>query len=83
MKSIRVLILLLILPLVAFSQKEQVIKSLEGKQAHYSEVAKQIWEYAELAYMESKSSTLLQNELSDIKSPFYRHRTNFQVSYRK
>lgn len=64
MKSISAFIFLLILPLVAFSQKEQVIKSLDGKQEHYANIAKQIWEYAELAYLENKSSALLQNELS-------------------
>lgn len=40
------------------------MQSLDSKQSHYSAVAKQIWEYAEMGYLEEKSSALLQSELS-------------------
>lgn len=61
-----VLIAILTLPFLSFGQKdkEAVMKSLDGKSSHYSEVAKQIWEYAEPGYLEDKSSALLQAELT-------------------
>ncbi len=40
-----------------------LLTSLEGKTAHYADVAKQIWGFAEVGYMEVKSTALLQSEL--------------------
>ena len=62
----KLIILLFLIPTFTFAQKEKenIIQSLNGKQAHYAEVAKKIWEYAEPGYLEVKSSTLLQSELS-------------------
>ena len=40
-----------------------LLASLEAAAPHYAQVAKQIWEWAEVGYMETKSSALLQDEL--------------------
>lgn len=61
-------ILLWVFFLIPFSvlsqkEKEKVIESLNGKQAHYTEVASQIWNFAELGYLEDRSAALLQAEL--------------------
>lgn len=59
---------LLLPPLMAWGQKDKdkgkAIQSLDTKQAHYTDVAKQIWGFAEMGYLEEKSSALLQGELS-------------------
>ena len=41
-----------------------MLSALDAASAHYSTVAKQIWTFAEVGYMEQKSSALLQSELS-------------------
>ena len=41
-----------------------ILASLDARAAHYADVAKQIWGFAELGYLETKSSALLQSELS-------------------
>ena len=58
--------LLLLLPILALAQKdkEKIMQSLSGKSAHYADVARQIWEFAEPGYLEEKSSALLQSELT-------------------
>ncbi len=43
--------------------QEAIIKSLDNKKEHYGKIAHQIWEYAELGYLEEKSVKLLQSEL--------------------
>ncbi len=40
-----------------------LIASLDAAAPHYATVAKQIWDWAEVGYMETKSSALLQTEL--------------------
>src|SRR4029453_6357199 len=40
-----------------------MLSSLDAAAAHYATVAKQIWTFAEVGYMEEKSSGLLQSEL--------------------
>ena len=40
-----------------------MLATLDGGAAHYAQVAKQIWDWAEVGYMETKSSALLQAEL--------------------
>ncbi len=42
----------------------QVLESIDQNTAHYSDIAQQIWSWAELGYQEQQSSTLLQSELS-------------------
>jgi aminobenzoyl-glutamate utilization protein B len=40
-----------------------MLSALDAASAHYATVAKQIWTFAEVGYMEEKSSALLQSEL--------------------
>ena len=40
-----------------------MLSALNDGAAHFGQVAKQIWEFAEVGYMETKSSALLQSEL--------------------
>lgn len=43
--------------------KKEVIQNLDQKEAEYSQTALQIWEWAEIGYQETKSSSLLQETL--------------------
>ena len=51
----------------AISQKnrESVVKSLNSKSKKYGEIAQEIWQLAEMGYLEHKSSGLLQETLQD------------------
>ena len=42
-----------------------LLSSLDASAPHYATVAKQIWTFAEVGYMEEKSSALLQSELKN------------------
>ena len=42
---------------------ERLTRAIDARQARYAEVAGQIWGFAELGYLEEKSSALLQSEL--------------------
>ena len=42
-----------------------ILQSVDNHAAQYGEVSKQIWEWAELGYHETKSSALLQKQLKD------------------
>lgn len=66
MRTKHIILLLFIIPSIVWAQKdkEKVIQSLNGKHDYYSNIAQQIWEFAELGYLEDKSSALLQSELS-------------------
>ena len=46
------------------AEEKIVLKELENKSDDYFKIAKQIWNYAEVGYLEFKSSKLLQDELS-------------------
>ncbi len=63
----------------------QIIKSLDNKFNEYADVAHQIWTYAELGYIEYKSSKLLQDKLSeagfDMKVGVAEMPTAFAASY--
>ena len=41
----------------------RMLAGIDSRAAHYADVAKQIWGFAELGYQETKSSALLQSEL--------------------
>lgn len=43
--------------------QQTVLVGIDKQAAHYGDIARQIWEYAEVGYQETKSSTLLQDEL--------------------
>lgn len=47
------------------AQQQKILKHIDQKSEHYWTIAKTIWEHAELGYLEHKSSSLLQSELSD------------------
>lgn len=47
----------------AQNDKEKVMGSIDSKHAHYTAIAKQLWENPELGYLEENSSALLQEEL--------------------
>jgi len=59
--------LLLAGSLTAIAQKgsESLLKELEKNQEAYGVIAQQIWDYAEMGYLEEQSSALLQKTLSD------------------
>ncbi|WP_422859416.1 amidohydrolase [Flagellimonas sp. S174] len=67
MKKILLLCTLSVLSTAIFSQKkaDDVLKKLESNQKKYSDIALQIWDLAEMGYLEEKSSVLLQKTLSD------------------
>ncbi len=44
-------------------EKEDVLDYIDRHEAEYGEVAKTIWDYAELGYLETRSSALLQSKL--------------------
>lgn len=54
-------------PLMGFSQKDEkaVLANLSSKTEQYGDIAHQIWNLAEMGYLEEKSSALLQETLSD------------------
>lgn len=62
------LLILLILPFHASCQSSKatvasVMKNLDSKTDTYGDIAHQIWEWAELGYLEVKSTQLLQDHL--------------------
>jgi aminobenzoyl-glutamate utilization protein B len=42
---------------------QRLRQAIEARREHYAEVARQVWGFAELGYLETKSSALLQSEL--------------------
>lgn len=67
MKQITFLLVACFLVVGARAQKtkQDVMKSIDAKYDPYSATAKQIWDYAEVGFQETKSSTLLQKMLQD------------------
>src|SRR5277367_255833 len=43
--------------------KEALLKQMDARAAHYGDVSRQIWEFAEVGYKEHKSAELLKSEL--------------------
>jgi aminobenzoyl-glutamate utilization protein B len=43
--------------------KQDLLKQMDARAAHYGDVSKQIWGFAEVGYQEHKSAELLKNEL--------------------
>jgi aminobenzoyl-glutamate utilization protein B len=65
--SVSLALAVLSIPLSAQGKPDRtgaILTALDARAAHYSEVAKQIWGFAEVGYQEVKSSALLQAELS-------------------
>ncbi len=67
MKKITLLLAacILVADVSAQKTKQDVIKSIDAKYDTYSVTAKQIWDYAEVGFQETKSSALLQKMLQD------------------
>jgi aminobenzoyl-glutamate utilization protein B len=60
----RTALALLICTGVAFAgDKENFLKQMDARAAHYGDVSRQIWEFAEVGYKEVKSADLLKSEL--------------------
>lgn len=49
----------------ADTEKQDILESLDANFATYAEMASQIWDYAELGFMEDKSTALLQDQLRE------------------
>jgi aminobenzoyl-glutamate utilization protein B len=45
------------------NDKEMLLKQMDARAAHYGDVSRQIWEFAEVGYKENKSAELLKAEL--------------------
>jgi len=43
--------------------KENLLKQMDARAAHYGDISRQIWEFAEVGYKEYKSADLLKSEL--------------------
>jgi aminobenzoyl-glutamate utilization protein B len=61
-------VLLALFPAAASAQtsaqaRDQVIAGLEGRRAQYTDVARKLWDFAEVGYQETRSSALLQEQL--------------------
>ncbi|MEP0132892.1 MAG: amidohydrolase [Eudoraea sp.] len=59
------LIVLCINSLSAQDTKDEVVMELDKKSEAYADIAQNIWEFAEMGYLEEKSSALLQKTMSD------------------
>ena len=57
--------LMLIILTEISAQEKEIMDQLDKKSSEYSEIAHTIWEWAEMGYLEEKSSSLLQKTLSD------------------
>ncbi len=60
------ILILSLFSIIVFGQKTKtdVIKSIDARYDQYSGIAKNIWDYAEVGFQETKSSALLQETLS-------------------
>ncbi|MEO0901430.1 MAG: amidohydrolase [Bacteroidota bacterium] len=67
MKKVFLLCSLSLLTTAVFSQKktDAVLDKLESSKEKYADIALQIWDLAEMGYLEEKSSALLQKTLED------------------
>lgn len=45
------------------ADKESLLKQMDARAAHYGDVSRKIWEFAEVGYQEHKSAELLKSEL--------------------
>ncbi|WP_040303279.1 amidohydrolase [Algoriphagus machipongonensis] len=48
-----------------YAQETEVLQKLDEKAAYYGDISKEIWDLAELGYLEKESSGLLQKTLAD------------------
>ncbi len=64
MKKLSLLLTLASISLFAQTTKDKMLESIEKKGMYYGGIAKQIWNFAEVGFQETKSSNLLQETLS-------------------
>ena len=64
MKHLFLLLSFVSLSIFAQTPKDKMLESIGKKEMYYGGIAKQIWNYAEVGYQETKSSALLQETLS-------------------
>src|SRR5260370_10958290 len=57
------LVLLFSACLLAADDKPDLLRKMDTRAAHYGEVSRKIWEFAEVGYKENKSAELLKSEL--------------------
>src|ERR1035438_7542914 len=60
-----VLVLLIAATAWAAEDKPAMLAKMDTKAAHYGDVSRKIWEFAELGYKENKSAALLKAELRE------------------
>lgn len=67
MKNLALIFLFILSTTILFAQKskEGLIDHLDTKKEFYSGIAQEIWDYAEMGYMEEKSVALLQKTFSE------------------
>ncbi len=67
MRPLTITLFFLAFSAIALAQKtkQDVVKSIDAKNAEYSTIAKKIWDYAEVGFQETKSSSLLQETLKE------------------
>ena len=63
MKHLFLLLYLVSLSIIAQTPKDKMLESISKKEMYYGGIAKQIWNFAEVGYQETKSSALLQETL--------------------
>ena len=49
---------------VSETDRASILKSMDNKAAHYNQLSKQIWNYAELGFAETQSATAMEKELA-------------------
>ena len=80
-------LVVLLFPTVGLAQqgKDYVRQAIDARAEVYRDVALQIWDFAELGYLEEKSSALLQEQLTqagfDVKAGVADIPTAFVASY--
>ncbi len=62
MRPLLLLLLLLATPLIA-ADTRAILQSMDTRAAHYGDISRKIWEFAELGFQENQSAALLQSEL--------------------
>src|SRR5260370_7654477 len=60
----RILLLTIVCASAALADdKQTILKQMDARAAHYGDVSRKIWEFAEVGYKEVKSAELLKSEL--------------------
>ncbi len=64
MKRLLISALLAAAPIVAYAQNNDVMTRIDGRYDQTADIARKLWEWAEVGYQEERSSALLQDALS-------------------